>query len=242
MLLALVAAAHAAPIPYDQTIFYAAPAGYTWSLVPVSRFTNHDQLDAFPTVVEGRRRLDDEATAVDRPSAAQESFFDAQASSALYAQTHAAQGAQIPYYPGVHTYSWPQPPLFHHPRPVWPQPHPHPQPQPVPGMVPGYNPGVPQVPRPAMPGGPRGPPEIETEAETFQPRPDPGTGMVQQPPSPRNWDPLVRRVVVSGPVFAAKKCITHRLLQLQYDSKGGQQEEQVRNFAYAGADRILVLR
>lgn len=194
-----VAAVHANPIPYadqqqqSQFAYYAAPQGYAWSLVPVqssqtgSLFrTNHDQLDAFPTVVEGRRRLSDD----DQVNG---SVYEAM--GALYAPSAAQQGQpQIPYYPGVHTYSWPQPPvMMHHPRAHWPQP------APIPGMVPSYTPNVvpqgPAVPRPAAPGGPRGPPEIETEAETFQPRPD--TGMAaQQPPSHRNWDPLVRRVVV----------------------------------------------
>lgn len=158
--------------------------------------------DYLPSVVAGRRRLGDEDAVNDTsPSVYVDDTGSVLADSPphLYYSGEQHQGynpygpqhGPFPFYPGVHTYGWPQSPVFQNWNPQvppsygpptmhpWagerpgaggglppPQPRPvHPGvPQPVPGQVPRYNPLPPTHPPVGSPGGP---PEIEEEAEVF---------------------------------------------------------------------------
>lgn len=159
-----------------------------------------------PTVVAGRRRLGDEDAVINEtsPSAYVDEagsaipdsppMYSAGPSEAQYQGYHNVYQPQhgFQFYPGVHTYGWPQSPVFQNwnpqvppsynpqmppsynppspwggerpgPPPVAPRPA-QPNPHPHPGQGPRYNPAPPSHPPVGSPGGP---PEIEEEAEVF---------------------------------------------------------------------------
>lgn len=145
--------------------------------------------DYLPSVITGKRRLGDEdainetspSVYVDESGSDQPPMYYGSPSEAQHQgynpmYHHPQHG--FPFYPGVHTYGWPQSPVFQNwnpqmppnynpPSPPWAGERPGvaPRPvQPVPGQVPRYNPVPPSQPPVGSPGGP---PEIEEEAEVF---------------------------------------------------------------------------